>query len=114
MLDLLQLKTFTLVAQKNSFTNAAVELGCSQSTVTFQIKALEKELGVKLFERHRFSRHIELTESGRSLYEQALELLASAEGVRDKVSAEKDRLPKPARRAAPSVGDNDGGGEPER
>ena len=96
MLDLLQLKTFTLVAERNSFTQAAAELGYSQSTVTFHIKALEEELGVKLFDRQRFSRHIRLTESGRSLYDQALQLLATAEHVRDRVSVEKDRLDKPA------------------
>lgn len=50
-MDLKNLKTFLYVAEQGSFTRAAELLEYSQSTVSFQIKQLEKELGVPLFER---------------------------------------------------------------
>ena len=43
--------TFLAIAENMSFSKAAEQLGCSQSTVTFQIKELEKELCTSLFER---------------------------------------------------------------
>ena len=50
-MDTRQLAAFVLVAELGSFTGAASELGCSQPTVTARIKALEEELGVRLFQR---------------------------------------------------------------
>ena len=49
-MDLRNLKTFISVAELASFTRAAEQLGFSQSTVSFQIKQLERELGIRLFE----------------------------------------------------------------
>ena len=77
MLDLLKLKTFRMVALTNSFTRAAVELGYSQSSVTTQIKALEKELGAPLFDR--FTKKVALTEVGQRTSEYAGRLLALAD-----------------------------------
>ena len=51
MMDLKNLTTFTYVAQLGSFTKAGQTLGCSQSTLSFQIRQLEEELGFPLFER---------------------------------------------------------------
>ncbi|HEY3481632.1 MAG TPA: LysR family transcriptional regulator [Streptomyces sp.] len=50
-LDLNLLRTFLMVQRLGSFTAAARRLGLSQSTVTAQIRALEKRLGRELFER---------------------------------------------------------------
>ena len=50
-LDLNLLRTFLAVHRLGSFTAAAGRLGLSQSTVTTQIRALEKRLGRELFER---------------------------------------------------------------
>lgn len=79
MLDLKKLHTFQVAAATSSFTRAAVELGCCQSSVTVHIKALEDELGVSLFERCRSSKTVILTEVGRRLLEYASRLLALAE-----------------------------------
>ena len=89
MLDLQQLHTFIMVVATKSFTQAAVKLGYSQSTVTFHIKAIEKELGVQLIDRYRFSRRIKLTAEGRRAHEYALKLVRMAEGVKAKLNADK-------------------------
>jgi len=79
MLDLLHLKTFMSVVATMSFSRAAKDLDCSQSTVTHQIKGLERELGVKLIDRFRFAQQIALTDAGRHAYLYAKRLLALAE-----------------------------------
>ena len=53
------------VAELNSFTRAGQKLGFSQSTVSFQIKQLERELGTQLFER--INHTVVLTEKGRDV-----------------------------------------------
>lgn len=64
-MDLRNLKTFISVAELASFTRAAEQLGFSQSTVSFQIKHLERELGIRLFERTRHA--MKLTDQGREV-----------------------------------------------
>lgn len=51
MMELRQLITFRTVASTLNFTRAAEVLGYVPSNVTMQIKALEDELGVRLFDR---------------------------------------------------------------
>jgi len=87
MLDLQQLETFRVVAVTSNFTRAAAQLGYHQSTVTFHIKSLERELGVRLFERHRFSRTIAMTEVGRRIFEYAERLLALAAEAKAKAAS---------------------------
>lgn len=62
-MDFRSLATFVQVAELGSFTRAAEKLGYSQPTVSFQIKQLEKELGVQLFER--IGHTVNLTADGR-------------------------------------------------
>lgn len=64
-MDLRSLNTFVQVAEVNSFTKAAEILGYSQPTVSFQIKQLEKELEVQLFER--IGHGIFLTKQGETV-----------------------------------------------
>lgn len=64
-MEIRNLITFVHVAELNSFTKAAGSLGYSQSTVSFQIKQLEKELNCQLFER--INHTISLTEKGKEL-----------------------------------------------
>lgn len=63
-MDLRNLSTFIQVAELNSFTRAAEKLGYSQPTVSFQIKQLENELGIQLFER--VGHTVSLTADGRA------------------------------------------------
>ncbi|MEW2314273.1 LysR family transcriptional regulator [Streptomyces bauhiniae] len=67
------LQTFATLARTGSFTAAATELRLAQSTVTVQIKALEKALGTRLFDR--LARGALLTEDGRRLLGAAEEVL---------------------------------------
>lgn len=64
-MDLRSLNTFIQVAELNSFTRAGEKLGYSQPTVSLQIKQLENELGVQLFER--IGHTVSLTEKGREV-----------------------------------------------
>jgi LysR family transcriptional regulator, glycine cleavage system transcriptional activator len=58
------LKAFEAAARYESFTRAAEELCVTQGAVSHQVKALEAELGVKLFSRER--QRLVITEAGRN------------------------------------------------
>ena len=59
------LVTFKTILEVGSFQKAADKLGYTQSTVTFQIKQLEEELALKLFEK--IGRRMELTQTGKDI-----------------------------------------------
>lgn len=63
-MDLRSLNIFIEAAELGSFTQAGEKLGYSQPTVSFQIKLLEKELGVQLFDR--IGHTVSLTDEGRA------------------------------------------------
>jgi DNA-binding transcriptional LysR family regulator len=86
ILDMRQLHTFRVVAITKNFTRAAVELGCCQSTVTVHIRALERELGISLFERNRSSKRVVLTDEGQRVLDYAQRLLALANEVQTVIS----------------------------
>jgi DNA-binding transcriptional LysR family regulator len=79
-----QLRTFRTVARTLSFTRAAAELGYVQSNVTAQIKTLESELGVPLFDR--LGRKVVLTDAGRVLLRYAERILDLSEEAREAVA----------------------------
>ena len=79
-MELRNLATFIRVADCNSFSKAAADLGYTQSTVTTQIKLLEEELGVRLFDR--VGRTIRLTGEGELLLGHAREITARADAAR--------------------------------
>ena len=72
-MELRQLTTFVRVAQFQSFSKAAASLGYSQSAVTVQIRLLEQELGVRLFDR--MCKRVILTGQGRQFLESAYTIL---------------------------------------
>lgn len=67
------LRAFEAAARHLSFTRAAEELFVTQSAVSRQIKSLEEDLGVPLFQRRH--RSLRLTEDGQELYRATHELL---------------------------------------
>ena len=68
-MDINALNIFIEVAEHKSFTRAGEKLGYSQPTVSFQIKQLEKELGVQLFDR--IGHTVNLTDAGRDALQYA-------------------------------------------
>ena len=73
------LRVFEVVTRHLNFRLAAEELGVTQGAVAQQVRGLEAELGLKLFERH--PRTLALTEAGRSYVaniRRAFELISDA------------------------------------
>jgi LysR family transcriptional regulator, low CO2-responsive transcriptional regulator len=73
-LNLHQLKIFSTVADHLSYTRAAEQMHLSQSSVSLQVKQLERSLGLELFEQ--IGKKIYLTESGRTLQQYSHKLFA--------------------------------------
>ena len=87
-MELRNLITFTHVAELGSFTKAAEQLGYSQSTISFQIKQLEEELGCLLFER--INHTITLTERGRELVSYAHQVRALTDEFKENLNKEEE------------------------
>jgi LysR family glycine cleavage system transcriptional activator len=88
MPDLTTLQSFESAARHGSFTRAAVELNLTQSAVSRQIKELESQLGVLLFERVR-QRAI-LSDAGKRLLPEARRLLHQTEEMMMRAAAGAD------------------------
>ena len=74
------MRYFTAVVDCNSFTEAAEQCYISQSAISQQIRALEKELGVELI--HRENRKFTLTPAGEYFYSQSKGILEEVDNVR--------------------------------
>lgn len=85
-MDLRQLRSFVAVAEERQFTRAADRIGIAQSSMSAQIRELERELGLPLFDRT--TRHVALTGAGEVLLERARLVLTSA----DETVAELQRM----------------------
>ena len=87
MLDVRRMRVLREVAAKGSFSAAAESLAYTQSAVSQQIAALEREAGTTLVERS--ARGVRLTDAGRALVEHAdaiLARLADAEAELEAIS----------------------------
>ena len=67
------LRAFVAVATEQSFTAAAKLVGCSQGAISTRVRALENQLGVRLFHRARLN--VRLTPAGEELFPAAQALL---------------------------------------
>ena len=79
------MRAFVAVAERLHFRKAAEELHIAQPVLSRQIRALEHDLGARLFTRNRHG--VALTDAGRQLLTDAGPLLASARAVRRRVTA---------------------------
>ncbi len=75
--------SFIRVVEFNNFTKAAESLGYSQAAVTAQIKSLEKELGVLLFDR--IGKRVCLTQEGKAFLPYAYNMLKAEEEAKNSV-----------------------------
>ena len=78
-MDIRHFKTFKSIIEEGNFSNAAMKLGYTQSTVTSQIQQLEQELSIKLFEK--IGRNMVLTPLGKELIPYANELLNTVKKI---------------------------------
>ena len=80
-----QLRTFAVVAEHQHVTRAARALGLTQPAVSHQLKALERSLGLAVFER--VGRGIRLTADGRALLPAVSSALAALRSVEEEAAA---------------------------
>lgn len=83
-MEIRQLITFQKVAELGSFSKAAEKLGYSQSAVTLQIKALEEEYGLLLFER--FNKKVKITSKGQIFLRYAENILGQIKTLENTVT----------------------------
>jgi DNA-binding transcriptional LysR family regulator len=84
-----EMSAFLAVADRGSFTKAAVQLAVSTTTVSQAIRALEERLGVRLL--NRTTRSVALTEAGERLLERVRPLLADYQAALESVSMFRDK-----------------------
>ena len=74
-MDIRQLRYFLALSEEGQVSRAAKKLNMSQPPLSQQLNLMEEELGVKLLDRKRNGKSMELTEAGRVLYEKSKVLL---------------------------------------
>jgi DNA-binding transcriptional LysR family regulator len=84
-----KVRIFYMAAEAGSFTHAGDGLGLSQSAVSRQVGALERDLGVPLFHRH--ARGLILTEQGEALFRTAKEMMLKLEATRARLTDSRER-----------------------
>ncbi len=80
-MDMRQLRYFVAVARERNFSRAAELLNIAQPPLSRQIQQLEETLGAKLIDRS--SRPLALTEAGRFFYDQASQMIARMEHIKE-------------------------------
>jgi DNA-binding transcriptional LysR family regulator len=84
-----RIRIFYTVAEAGSFTRAGDDLGLSQSAVSRQVSALERELKAPLFHRH--ARGLILTEQGDLLFRAARDMRSRLENTRARLEETSER-----------------------
>jgi DNA-binding transcriptional LysR family regulator len=79
-MELRHLRYFVAIAEEHSFSRAAERLWVAQPGLSSQIRRLEAELGIRLFDRH--TRGVTLTAAGELFLERARAVLVAAEVAR--------------------------------
>ena len=87
-MELHQLRYFCAIADSGSFSRAARQTHVSQPSLSQQIRKLEDELGVRLFDR--LGRTVRLTELGQTFLPRARAVLRELEAARGDVDHQKD------------------------
>ncbi|MGE4369754.1 MAG: LysR substrate-binding domain-containing protein [Burkholderiaceae bacterium] len=88
--SLIALRFFEAAGQLQSFSKAAQELHVTQGAVSRQIRALEEDLGVKLFVR--LTRKVELTEAGRAYLNEVQDAFSRLRTATDRLRAQDEHV----------------------
>lgn len=88
MLNTHQLWLFKNVIEYGGFTAAAEKLHISQPSISIQIKRLEKQFNVDLFER--YGKKLQLTQAGEELYQYACKIVHLTEEAKQSISSLQD------------------------
>jgi DNA-binding transcriptional LysR family regulator len=88
-MDIEHLRTFRLLAVNLNFSRTALMLDYAQSSISAQIRSLEKELGAPLF--HRSGRRVQLTDAGRRLQTYADRMLALNDEARNALTGPREQ-----------------------
>ena len=91
MLNYNHLYYFHVVASEGSFANAAERLGVTQPTISEQVKALERTLGVTLFDRQPGG--LRLTESGRTAFEHTSVMFKAGDNLKQALGHDAGKFP---------------------
>lgn len=83
-MDISQLRTLAHIAELGSVSKAADRLNIAQPALSRQIRLLEQELGVPLFERH--GRGMVITEIGREVLSHVTNIMSEMDAIRDAVA----------------------------
>ena len=78
-MEIKDMRAFYAIVEEGSISHAAQRLGIAQPALSRQMKRLETQLGVQLFERG--SRRIRLTDAGRVLYSRVEHILGMVDGT---------------------------------
>ena len=95
-MELRQLRYVIAVADHRHFTRAAASVPVAQPALSHQVRLLEQELGIELFERARSG--VRLTEAGEIFLLRARRALAEMDAAREEIAAFKGLDQRPAGR----------------
>ncbi len=84
-----KLRIFHAAAEAGSFTHAGDALNLSQSAVSRQVSALERDLQTPLFHRH--ARGLMLTEQGEDLFRTVQDVIAKLDATRSRLTDSRER-----------------------
>ncbi len=79
-----KLKVFCAVAESRSFSKASKTMYLTQPAISLQIRALEEQLGTKLFSRN--NKMVSLTDTGKILYRHATSILSAYAAIEKEIN----------------------------
>lgn len=85
-----ELQSFTAVVEAGSFTAAAERLDIAKSAISRRVTALEERLGVQLL--RRTTRKLNLTDTGRELYERSIRILSDLDEIESVASQRQSEV----------------------
>lgn len=90
MLDINAMLLFAKVVEAESYSQAARDAGIPKSTISRKISQMEEELGVRLLQRN--TRHLRLTQVGREVYENCVNILNEVNNVHATIENSREEV----------------------